>query len=53
MSSIIEFMADNVVDTSNIVAVGCDGTGQKGGVMRLMEQKLEKPLVVNLSTPCK
>ena len=26
MSSIMDFIADNVVDTSNIVAVGCDGT---------------------------
>ena len=48
MSSIMDFIADNVVDTSNIVAVGCDGTvintWQTGGVIRLMEQKLEKPL---------
>ena len=46
MLSIMDFMADNVVD--NIVAVGCDSTvintGQKGGVIRLMEQKLAKPL---------
>ena len=44
MSSIMDFIADNVVDTSNIVAVGCDGTVintlQNGGFIRLMEQKL-------------
>ena len=45
-SSIVEYLSLHNVE--KLVAIGCDGTvvntGQKGGVIRLIEQKLKRPL---------
>ena len=45
-SGIVEFLTQHNVES--LVAIGCDGTavntGQKGGAIRLIEQKLKKPL---------
>ncbi|CAH0562964.1 unnamed protein product [Brassicogethes aeneus] len=47
-SSILSFMKQNDVDLTNLKVIGCDGTncntGWKGGVIRLMETQLGKPL---------
>lgn len=46
--SIIDYLQSHNIDTSSIVAVGCDGTavntGHRGGVIRLLEEKLNRPL---------
>jgi len=45
-SGIFDYLSSHNVE--NLVAVGCDGTavntGQKGGTIRLLEQKLKRPL---------
>jgi hypothetical protein len=45
---ICEFLESNNIDDENLVAVGCDGTavntGANGGVIRLMEVHLSRPL---------
>lgn len=45
---IISYMSEKEVNVSNVIAVGCDGTnvntGLKGGVIRILEEKLKKPL---------
>ncbi|KAK4299397.1 hypothetical protein Pmani_001405 [Petrolisthes manimaculis] len=47
-STIIDFLSSKEVDTSKVVAIGCDGTpvntGLKGGVIRLIEEKLGRPV---------
>ena len=47
-STIIRFFKNKKIDLSAVVAVGCDGTavntGFKGGVVRLLEENLKKPL---------
>lgn len=47
-STILSFFKDNGTDMSAVVAVGCDGTavntGFKGGVVRLLEENMKKPL---------
>lgn len=47
-ASISTFICSNVIDTSNLSAVGCDGTaintGSKGGVIRRLELKIGRPL---------
>ena len=44
----MECLYYNNFDLNDVVAIGCDGTavntGRKSGVMRLLEEKLEKPL---------
>ena len=44
----MEFLHYNNFDLNDVVAIGCDGTavntGCKSGVIRLLEEKLEKPL---------
>lgn len=46
--AISSFFLDNDVDTSNIVAIGCDGTnvntGALGGVICLFERKFQRPI---------
>jgi hypothetical protein len=46
--SIVNFLTENNIDPTKVVAVGCDGTnvnvGKKGGVVRLLEAKFCKPL---------
>lgn len=50
--SILEFLEDDSIDSSNLRAIGCDGTvvntGQKGGVIRKLEIKLNCPLQWNI-----
>lgn len=45
---VISFFADNKVSIADLVAVGCDGTnvntGAIGGVIRLLEEYLSRPL---------
>ena len=45
---IMQFMRENNVDTSSVAIVGCDGTsvntGPKGGVIRLLEEALDRPM---------
>lgn len=47
-STIMDFFSSKEVDTSKVVAIGCDGTavntGMKGGVIRLIEEKLGRPV---------
>ena len=47
-SSICEFLNQNKIDTSKIVAVGCDGTvvntGTVNGVIALFESELKRPV---------
>jgi hypothetical protein len=47
-TGILDYLQTNNLDTSNLVAIGCDGTavntGCKGGVIRLIELKVNKPL---------
>jgi len=47
-ASIMDFLHENNFDLIDVVAIGCDGTavntGHKNGVIRLLEEKLEKPL---------
>lgn len=47
-SSIIDFLQSKNINTNEMIAIGCDGTavntGKNGGVIRLLEQNLEKPL---------
>ena len=47
-SSIMDFLFSNDIDTNDLKAIGCDGTavntGHKGGIIRLLEEKLERPL---------
>lgn len=47
-TSIVQFLAKIGIDTDSLEAVGCDGTavntGAKGGVIRLLEKKLNRPL---------
>ena len=47
-AAIMEFLHYNNFDLNDVVAIGCDGTavntGRKSGVIRLLEEKLEKPL---------
>lgn len=47
-NSIINFLETNNIVTSNIVAIGCDGTvvntGFRTGVIRQIEEQLKKPL---------
>ena len=46
--SILDFLQSNNYDVQNIIAIGCDetavNTGQKGGIIKLLEDKLKKPL---------
>lgn len=46
--AIFTFLQENEIDTSNIVAIGCDGTnvntGALGGVVCLLEKKLNRPI---------
>lgn len=46
--SIVKFLEENSVDTSNLEAIGCDGTvvntGIRGGIIRLLEKHFQKPL---------
>ena len=45
------------IDTNNIVAIGCDGTvvnaDVRGGIIRLLEDKFERPLHWFVSSACK
>ena len=47
-ASLVEFFEKNKIDTKFIEAIGCDGTvvntGNKGGVITLLEQQLKKPM---------
>jgi hypothetical protein len=47
-NSITSFLQQHNIGTNNLIAVGCDGTvtntGRKGGVIRLLEEHLERPL---------
>lgn len=47
-SGIINFLETNNISTDDIVAIGCDGTavntGQKGGAIRMLENKLQRPV---------
>ena len=47
-ASLVEFFEKNKIDTEFIEAIGCDGTvvntGNKGGVITLLEQQLKKPM---------
>lgn len=47
-NSIISFLTQNLVDTKDIIAVGCDGTntntGHKAGVIRRLEENFKKPV---------
>lgn len=47
-TEILDFLHSNIVDISQIKAIGCDGTavntGKKGGVVALMERELKRPL---------
>lgn len=46
--SIVDYLTINNISTEKLEAIGCDGTnvntGLKGGVIRLLEEKYEKPL---------
>lgn len=46
--TIIDYFSKSNISTESLVAVGCDGTnvnvGQKGGVIRLLEERLNRPL---------
>ena len=47
-STILNYLKSKLVELDEISVVGCDGTvvntGSKGGVIRLMEKELKKPL---------
>jgi len=47
-NSIISYLKTNDICTSKLLVIGCDGTvvntGSKGGVIRLIEEQLNKPL---------
>lgn len=47
-SGIINFLETNNISTDDIVAIGCDGTavntGRKGGAIRMIEMKLQRPV---------
>lgn len=47
-SSIMDFFSAKEVDTSQVVVIGCDGTavntGLRGGVIKLIEEKLGHPV---------
>lgn len=47
-STIMDYFATNDIDTSKVAAIGCDGTavntGQKGGIIKLLEEKLNAPV---------
>lgn len=47
-SSIMDFFYFNDIRTNDVIAIGCDGTavntGNKGGIICLLEEKLERPL---------
>lgn len=47
-ATMMDFFHTNNVNTDNVVVIGCDGTavntGSKGGVIRLIEERLQKPL---------
>lgn len=47
-SSIINYLNDKSVDLNQLSVVGCDGTvvntGLKGGIIRLLETELKRPL---------
>jgi len=56
--AICTFSLDNDVDTSNLVAIGCEGTnvhtGALGGVICLFERKFpETNPLVRMHAPCK
>ena len=44
----MDFLQENNIDYSNVTATGCDGTavntGQKGGIIRLLEEKMNSPV---------
>lgn len=46
--TITYFFTESKISTDCLVAVGCDGTnvnvGKEGGVIRLLERRLDKPL---------
>jgi hypothetical protein len=48
VSSIMDFFHSMNIDTSGVIAVGCDGTavntGKNNGIIRLLEEKLGRPL---------
>ena len=45
---IMKFMAENDIDMNLLTIIGCDGTsvntGSKGGIIRLLEERLHRPL---------
>lgn len=47
-STVMDYFQSNDIDTSQVVAIGCDGTavntGQKGGIIRQIEEKLKTPV---------
>ena len=56
-TNILTYMEENSVNPKNLKAIGCDGTnvntGWKGGVIKIIEAKIEKPTsVVNLYASC-
>lgn len=46
--AIIDFLLKNGINASNVKIIGCDGTnvntGNKGGIVRLLELRLKRPL---------
>jgi hypothetical protein len=47
-SAVVDFLTTRNINIDDLVAIGCDGTavntGRKGGVIRLLERKLNHPL---------
>ena len=47
-NGIFDFLSANYKEKNNIIAIGCDGTavntGAKGGAIRMIELKLNKPV---------
>lgn len=47
-TAIVSFLQTNNIDIQHLLAVGCDGTavntGKKGGVIRLLEEHIKRPL---------
>lgn len=48
VSKLFERAEENNIDLTNIAAIGCDGTavntGHKGGALKLIEERLDKPV---------
>lgn len=46
--TLLQFFVTNSIDLSQLIVIGCDGTitntGRKGGVIRLLEVELKRPL---------